>query len=755
MEPSYSNPPGLYLPYSEERNTWFQDDGIWLISCSFSIWTMVSGFGLLESGRVSSKDEVNIMVKNIVDVVFGGLSYWMFGFGFTFGPLYPNPFIGIGYFFYDPDRDGQPSDQAWHYARFFFQMSFATTTSTIVSAAMAERIRLKPYIVITFLMTIVHSISAHWVWSPDGFLKKLGCVDAAGCSVVHLVGGVAGLAATLYLRPRQARFGERGTAHMSNPTNALLGTFMLWWGWLAFNTGTTMGVARGRWRLAARSAMVTLLSSLGGGCTSIVISLIATRKCQIDLLIDGLLASLVATTAACHSIRPLDSIAVGSIGSALALSVYPLIERLEIDDPVGVIPVHVIGATWGMLSVGIFSQEDPYLSSINMPVTGGKNGLIYSGSFDLLLVQAICVVCIFVFSLVVTFVSLATMNQFPWGLRMTKYEEQLGADLIEHGLAGHNIAKYSIEKKLNVRNAYSVVKFVAKWKRKTRLTRERRLAEEAAARGECASAATTGHVHGRLEPLRLGPVKLGVLRRGSDQQSFPSSGGGTLTARANRRHPIEREKHSLPPTIHSSTHRTHSMNAVIQQQRHNLSNTSLAEEGVQNGVLGNGAIPFGRPITVIRPPTANTADEHAAAEEAKPWHTQQTHDTKAKEARDGEENEGEGGDDESEQGTAWAPVTMQGPNSSRSGGGLLSRMRRNTKVQPHSPHVDELQLREHRRHSPPPSARSHGQTTARRTAKDDGPFDGESPRARRPDSADESTERRRNRSNININDSIV
>uniref|UniRef100_A0A183BJI7 Ammonium_transp domain-containing protein n=1 Tax=Globodera pallida TaxID=36090 RepID=A0A183BJI7_GLOPA len=145
-----------------------------------------------------------------------------------------------------------------------------------------------------------------------------------------------------------------------------------------------------------------------------------------------------------------------------------------------------------MLSVGIFSQEDPFLSSLNMPVTGGKNGLIYSGSFDLLLVQALCVVCIFVFSLVVTFVSLATMNKFPWGLRMTKYEEQLGADLIEHGLAGHNIAKYSIEKKLNVRNAYSVVKFVAKWKRKTRLSRERRLAEEAAARGESVAMAPDG-----------------------------------------------------------------------------------------------------------------------------------------------------------------------------------------------------------------------------------------------------------------------
>uniref|UniRef100_A0A914HMX2 Ammonium transporter n=1 Tax=Globodera rostochiensis TaxID=31243 RepID=A0A914HMX2_GLORO len=730
MDPSYANPPGVNIPYTEETNTWFQDDGIWLISCSFSIWTMVSGFGLLESGRVSSKDEVNIMVKNIVDVVFGGLCYWMFGFGFTFGTMYRNPVIGIGHFFYDPDREGQPSDQAWHYSRFFFQMSFATTTSTIVSAAMAERIRLKPYIVITFLMTIVHSISAHWVWSEDGFLKKLGCVDAAGCSVVHLVGGVAGLAATLYLRPRQKRFGERGNAHMSNPTNALLGTFMLWWGWLAFNTGTTMGVARGRWRLAARSSMVTLLSSLGGGCTSIIISLIFTRKCQIDLLIDGLLASLVATTAACHSIRPLDSIAVGSIGSALALSIYPLIERLEIDDPVGVIPVHVVGATWGMLSVGIFSQEDPFMASLNMP--------------------ALCVVCIFVFSLVVTFVSLATMNQFPWGLRMTKYEEQLGADLIEHGLAGHNIAKYSIEKKLNV----SVVKFVAKWKRKTRLSRERRLAEEAAARGENASMAPDGQrpnmpppsstdgqqQQHRLESLRLGPVKLDVFRRGSIQQ--PSASGGTLTARprSGRRHQIEREKNSLPPTIHSS-YRVHPMHTIQHQQQHNNSDTSLnIEGGIQNGVLGNGSVPFGKPITVIRPPTASTMADIMA------WHTQQQ--PPAKEA-------------ELEQFSSASVHAQQPPNSSRDarGGGLLSRMRRNTRVQPHQQQpVDEVQLHE-QRHSPPLSARSFAQTTTTQRHAIDG-FDEMSQRMRRPESAGDSdssgrSRQRRHRHNIRVNDSIV
>ncbi|GMR37197.1 hypothetical protein PMAYCL1PPCAC_07392 [Pristionchus mayeri] len=248
-----------------------QDDGVWVITSSFTIFTMTSGFGLLESGRVSSKDEVNIMVKNVIDVIFGGLSYWMFGFGMTFGDSYPNPFIGIGKFFFDPDEKFGYV-QGWNYANFIFQMSFATTTSTIVSAGMAERIRLKAYIVISFMLSVVHSIPAHWVWSDQGFFYRLGVIDSAGCSVVHLVGGISGLVATLYLKPRQNRFGDKGQQQLSNPTNAVLGTFMLWWGWLAFNTGSTYGVSKFKWRLAARSAVATLLSSAGGGMTIVLFS---------------------------------------------------------------------------------------------------------------------------------------------------------------------------------------------------------------------------------------------------------------------------------------------------------------------------------------------------------------------------------------------------------------------------------------------------------------------------------------------------
>ncbi|RCN28945.1 hypothetical protein ANCCAN_25302 [Ancylostoma caninum] len=174
------------------------------------------------------------------------------------------------------------------------------------------------------------------------------------CGQVHLVGGISGMIATIYLRPRQKRFGKMGKKRMSNPTNAILvlcnvkeeeispnnhnfftkaispGTFMLWWGWLAFNTGSTYGVTHGKWYLAARSAVGTIMASVGGGITSLLISRFVTRRIEVDMIIDGMLASLVSSSACCGCFTPWQAFVVGSFGAGFALLSYPLLEWAEV-----------------------------------------------------------------------------------------------------------------------------------------------------------------------------------------------------------------------------------------------------------------------------------------------------------------------------------------------------------------------------------------------------------------------------------------
>ena len=227
------------------------DDATWILTSAFIIFTMQSGFGLLEAGLVSRKNETNIMVKNAIDVIYGGLAYWIFGFAISFGESdLNNGFMGWGDFFVDT------TDQNFGiFAKYFFQLSFATTSTTIVSGAMAERVNINAYIAFSFINTLSYAFPAHWMWDDKGFLKVMGAVDVAGCGPVHLVGGVAAIVAAIMLKPRKSKFDEHGNPRelqMASPTNVLLGTFMLWWGWLGFNCGSTFGISGIKWKLASR-----------------------------------------------------------------------------------------------------------------------------------------------------------------------------------------------------------------------------------------------------------------------------------------------------------------------------------------------------------------------------------------------------------------------------------------------------------------------------------------------------------------------
>ncbi|EDO37226.1 predicted protein, partial [Nematostella vectensis] len=409
------------------------DDAIWILTCSFIIFTMQSGFGLLESGMVSRKHEINILVKNIADVLFGGLAFWMFGYAFSFGKSHgTNPFIGFGDFFVDADGP----NMGLTFSKFFFQASFSTTATTIVSGSMAERVKLESYCLFSFMNTIIFCLPAHWLWAENGWLKNLGAIDEAGACTVHLVGGVTGLTATIMLKPRSGRFEEgedKSCNDMGSPTTALLGLFMLWWGWLALNCGSTFGVTDGKWKVAARAAVMTINASVGGGTTAILLSYFTkARKVDVKLLIRGILGSLVSISGLCGWARPWEAILVGAVGSLIACYGVSLLERVRIDDPVGSVSIHMFPAIWAMVAAGIFLEPD---ASAKRPGGLVQTGSAYTLGVELLATVVVSVWCALMATVILFFIDKTI------GLRVSYQEEVLGADIVEHSIGGYSKAR--------------------------------------------------------------------------------------------------------------------------------------------------------------------------------------------------------------------------------------------------------------------------------------------------------------------------
>ncbi|XP_045782526.1 putative ammonium transporter 3 [Maniola jurtina] len=403
------------------------EDTNWILTSSFIIFTMQTGFGMLESGCVSIKNEANIMMKNLADISLGGLTYWIFGYGMSFGegPL-SNPFIGVGNFLVDPPVGDALMGPV--FASFLFQLSFATTATTIVSGAMAERCDFKAYCLFSFLNTIVYCVPAGWVWGKHGFLNKLGAVDIAGSGPVHLVGGASAFASALMLGPRLGRY-ARGTAPLplGNPVNAVMGTFVLWWGWLAFNSGSTYGVSGAKWQYAARAAVMTMMGSFGGGCFGLLFSLIKNKgRADVMELINSVLGSLVSITAGCFLFRAWESLVIGMIGAAIASMAAPMFDKMKVDDPVGASAVHGACGLWGVIAVGLFADNP-----IPMDTTNGRSGLFKGGGWYLLGVQSLTGICLASWGALVT-MALLWLIDLVLPIRMEPYEELLGADLTEH-----------------------------------------------------------------------------------------------------------------------------------------------------------------------------------------------------------------------------------------------------------------------------------------------------------------------------------
>jgi len=337
---------------------------LWLLVCSALVFVMQPGFMCLESGLTRSKNNINVAIKNFADFSLSTLIFWTFGYGLMFGASM-NTVIGTNQFLASPETDAALA------AFMVFQTLFCSTAATIVSGAVAERMKFGGYVLITALMAgVVYPMFGHWTWNGietgtlNGWLGRMGFVDFAGATVVHSVGGWVSLAAILVIGPRWGRFSQPGESKEipgSSLPLSVLGALLLWIGWLGFNGGSGLV-------FSDRVPLILLNTILGGAAGTLTAGALGwwrTKVPKVELMINGSLAGLVSVTAACHVINPPLAVIIGAIGGAVMMVVKYWMNRWQIDDAVDAIPVHLGGGIWGTLAVGFYGRPDLLETGLN------------------------------------------------------------------------------------------------------------------------------------------------------------------------------------------------------------------------------------------------------------------------------------------------------------------------------------------------------------------------------------------------------
>jgi len=422
-------------------NTKVAMDTVWVLITGFLVFWMNAGFALVESGMCRVKNAVNILSKNFVVFALSSLAFFLVGWGVMFGD--GNGFMGLKGLFLIGGADNSPatgSDYSgvytainWTgvplYAKFFFQLVFAGTAATIVSGCVAERVKYLSFILFSLLLVgVAYPITGHWIWG-GGWLAQMGFWDFAGSTVVHTVGGVAGLAGIMMLGPRIGKYKADGSVHAipgHNMTSATLGCLILWLGWFGFNPGSTMAADPGA---ISHILNTTNLAGAIGLLTATATAWIVLGKPDLGMTINGCLAGLVAITAGCAFVSVNSSLIIGGAAGILVVFAVLFFDKLKLDDPVGALAVHLANGIFGTLCVGLFAQD-----KITGVATG--NGLFFGGGFKLLSVQAIGSLSVIAFTLVVSLVFWGVIKALL-GLRVSKEEEVEGLDIGEHGMEAY------------------------------------------------------------------------------------------------------------------------------------------------------------------------------------------------------------------------------------------------------------------------------------------------------------------------------
>lgn len=403
-----------------------QIDTIWLLVAAFLVFFMQAGFAMVESGFSRSKNAANLLMKNLMDFSVGSLLYFGIGYGLMYGTSMSG-IIGTDNFFLG--SLGQGADSAYDWAGFLFQLVFAATAATIVSGAVAERLKFNAYLVYSvILIGLIYPISGHWHWGA-GWLYELGFVDFAGSTIVHAVGGFAALAAAKILGPRIGKFNNDGTSNVipgHSLTLAALGVFILWFGWFGFNPGSTLsGMNAG----IGYIAVTTNMAAAAGAVSALIVNWLKTGKPSTEMALNGALAGLVAITAGTANVTPTGALIIGLIAGPVLVFGISFVENvLKIDDPVGAIAVHGFNGVWGTLAVGLFAS--PWVGELT--AMGPIAGLFYGGGFAQLGTQALGAFAVSAWAFGTMFI-LFTVLKATIGIRVSPKEEVEGLDISEHG----------------------------------------------------------------------------------------------------------------------------------------------------------------------------------------------------------------------------------------------------------------------------------------------------------------------------------
>ncbi len=388
-------------------------DSIFLIFCAALVFLMQAGFLCLETGKVRSKNSINVAAKNLSDFILSSIIFWVFGFGVMFG-ISNWGYFGSSEFFFGAEQS------ASQVSFFLFQMMFCGTTATLVSGAVAERMSYRGYLLTTLVLcALIYPIVGHWSWASlynnnnTGWLESLGFYDFAGSTVVHSVGGWVSLAAIIIIGARQGRFNNDVPFPAgSNLPLSALGTLLIWLGWFGFNGGSTLAFND----QVPLILLNTCIAAIFGGLSASAIFYYRNKYIDVGFILNGIIAGLVAVTACANVVLPSSAALLGTIAGVIIVLGEQLLIRCKLDDSLGVVPAHLFAGIWGTLAVAIFHKDIPLLSD---------------EFWHQLFVQCVGVVIIGIYSFTVSWILLRYINIYM-PLRVNAEQEYLGMNVTEH-----------------------------------------------------------------------------------------------------------------------------------------------------------------------------------------------------------------------------------------------------------------------------------------------------------------------------------